>query len=184
MGGGNALSETFDEYRERVLGYLGAREPLRVLRATPGRLERLASSAPHQDLLVRPAPGKWSTVEILAHLADAELAFGWRVRSMVATSGVALAWWDEQAWSEKCAYARSDPRMSLQMFRALRENTLALLKRLAPQVWQQAFGVHEKRGRQTVSDFLQMEAAHDLNHILQIRRALALAADRRRSASS
>lgn len=174
------MTETFEEYRERVLGYLGQRDPLRVLRATPRRLERLVSGMSRKDLLMRPALDKWSTVEILAHLADAELAFAWRIRTMVATSGVALAWWDEQVWSEKCAYGRSDSSMSLQLFRALRENTLALLKRLAPKTWQQAFGVHEKRGRQTVSDFLQMEAAHDLNHILQIQRALALAKEKKR----
>jgi hypothetical protein len=31
-----------------------------------------------------------------------------------------------------------------------------------------AYGVHDKRGRQSVREFVVMEAAHDLNHLLQI----------------
>jgi predicted enzyme related to lactoylglutathione lyase len=41
---------------------------------------------------------------IRAHLADAELAMGWRLRSMLATPGVHLQWWDEHLWSEKCNF--------------------------------------------------------------------------------
>jgi hypothetical protein len=32
-------------------------------------------------LIRRPAPEKWSIAEIVAHLADAELAMGWRLRN-------------------------------------------------------------------------------------------------------
>ena len=34
------MTETFAEYRARVLGYLGTRDPVRVQRATPAALER------------------------------------------------------------------------------------------------------------------------------------------------
>ncbi|HLK19411.1 MAG TPA: DinB family protein [Bryobacteraceae bacterium] len=40
-------------------------------------------------LIRRPAPEKWSIAEIVAHLADAELAMGWRLRNMLANPGVA-----------------------------------------------------------------------------------------------
>jgi hypothetical protein len=167
------VNESFDDYRARVLGYLGKRDPLRVQAATAARLERLIKGAPGRVLARRPAPGKWSIVEILAHLADAELAMGWRLRNMLATPGVALAWWDEYLWSEKCGYARIPPRQSLATFRALRAGNLALLRSIPRRAWRSRFGVHAKRGRQTIADFVEMEAAHDLNHILQIQRLLA-----------
>ena len=72
------MAETFEEYRNRILGYLGDRDPIRVQRATPARLHRLIRGVPSRVLARRPAPGKWSIVEIVAHLADAELAMGWR----------------------------------------------------------------------------------------------------------
>jgi len=164
------MAETFEEYRTRVLGYLGGRDPMRVLQSTPARLERRIGGASRRTLGRRPAVGKWLVVEILAHLADAELAMGWRFRNMLATPGVTLQWWDEQLWSEKCNYAQSDPRRSLAVFRALRESNLALLRPVSREMWRSCYGVHEKRGRQTVEEFVVMEAAHDLNHLVQIER--------------
>jgi hypothetical protein len=170
LGDGKAkrVSESFADYRTRVLGYLGPRDPLRVLPATPGRLKRLTQGQPRAALLRRPAPDRWSVVEIVAHLADAELAFGWRLRSMLASPGVSLQWWDEYLWSQRCAYLKVPIRESIATFGALRAANLALLRRVPPGSVGAAYGVHDKRGRQTVRDFVVMEAAHDLNHLLQI----------------
>jgi hypothetical protein len=166
------MSESFEEYRTRVLGYLRDRDPIRLLQATPVRLERLIRGLPRRKLDRRPVPGKWSVIEILAHLADAELAIGWRFRNMLATPGARLQWWDERLWSERCKYAQSDPRLSVTTFRVLRESNLALLRSVPRQVWQSSYGVHDRRGRQTVAELVTMEAAHDLNHLMQIERML------------
>jgi hypothetical protein len=167
------MTESFEAYRERALGYLGARDPMRVLAATPRRLRRLTAGRRRSVLARSPGPRKWSTIEIVAHLADAELAFGWRIRNMVATPGVSLQWWDEHLWSERCMYARIPIATSLAAFAALRSGNLVLLRSLARRSFDAAFGIHDKRGRQTLADFVVMEAAHDLNHLLQIRALLA-----------
>jgi hypothetical protein len=39
--------------------------------------------------------------------------------------------------------------------------------------WMECYGVHEVRGRQTVEEFIRLEAAHDLNHLRQINRILS-----------
>jgi hypothetical protein len=88
------VRETFADYKARVLNYLGSRDPIRVQRATPAALERRLRSVPRAVLNRRPAPLKWSITEIVAHMADAELAMGWRLRSMLSSPGVALARWD------------------------------------------------------------------------------------------
>jgi len=75
-------------------------------------------------LIRRPAPEKWSIAEIVAHLADAELAMGWRLRNMLANPGVALTWWDEAASAERLGYAQQDASLSAGVFRALRESNL------------------------------------------------------------
>lgn len=165
-------AESFDDYRTRVLGYLGSRDPMRVLSATPGRVRRVLTGQPRGVLVKTPAPGKWSVAEIVAHLADAELAFGWRLRSMLATPGVPLQWWDEHLWSQRCAYSKVPIGRSLETFSALRVSNLDLLRRMPAEEVDSAYGLHEKRGRQTVRDFVTMEAAHDLNHLRQIQRLL------------
>lgn len=162
------MAEPFEEYRTRVLGYLGDRDPLRVQAATPRRLMRLTSRVSPRVLRRRPARNKWSVAEIVAHMADAELAMGWRFRNMLATPGVSLQWWDEQLWSEACGYSRIPVAKSLEVFRTLRAANLALLRSIPRRRWQSCYGVHDKRGRQTISEFVTMEAAHDLNHLRQV----------------
>lgn len=167
------MAESFDDYRERVLGYLGTRDPVRVLQSTPSRLEAVAGGLRRPRSIRRPAPGKWSILEIVAHMGDAELAFGWRVRSVLATPGAALAWFDQDLWAERLSYANRRMRSELERFRALREGNLELIRGVPEPTWSQCYGVHELRGRQTLSDFILLEAGHDLNHLRQIRRILA-----------
>jgi hypothetical protein len=162
------MSESFDEYRTRVLGYLGTRDPVRVQAATPRRLERMLEGVSRRVLVRRPAPRKWCIAEIVAHMADAELAMGWRLRSMLAAPGVPLQWWDEHRWSEVCRYASIPVPRSLALFRALRAANLDLIRGVPPRRLTACYGVHERRGRQTMRDFVVLEAAHDLNHLRQV----------------
>lgn len=165
-------NESFEEYRQRVLGYLGDRDPIQVQQSTPELLEKILNELDHQRIIRRHAPEKWSIAEIVGHLADAELAMGWRLRNMLATPGIKLTWWDEGLWAENLFYIRRDVGCALALFRALREGNLELLKAFTPQQWEESYGVHDVRGKQSVTDFIRMEAAHDLNHLRQIEHIL------------
>lgn len=166
------MSETFEAYRARVLGYLDDKEPIGVLRSTASQMEDRLHNARPEELVRRPAPEKWSIAEIVAHLADAEMAFAWRLRNMLANPGVDLMWWDQAAWAERLGYAQQDPGISATVFRILRESNLRLLESVPRLAWVECYGIHDTRGRQTVEDFVRLEAAHDLNHLLQIDRIL------------
>lgn len=174
------MAESFAEYRSRVLGYLGDRDPVRVQRATPSALDRRLRGLSRATLVRRPAPDRWSIAEIVAHLADAELAMGWRLRSMLATPGVALAWWDQDRWAERLGYPDGSTRDAAAQFRALRRSNLRLLDSVPRAWWDECYGVHEVRGRQTVAQFVTLEAAHDLNHLRQIDEILAVRRARKR----
>jgi hypothetical protein len=56
-------------------------EPIKVLAATPKKIERMVKGA--TPAKQRPAPGS-GPAEIVAHLADAEIVIGWRVRAIPA----------------------------------------------------------------------------------------------------
>jgi hypothetical protein len=56
---------------------------------------------------------------------------------------------------------------------ALRESNLRLLEPVPRARWVECYGVHEVRGRQTVEEFVRLEAARDLNHLRQIDRTLS-----------
>ncbi len=164
------MLESFEEYKKRVLSYLGTQDPIKVQLATPGRLARLMRGVARKELARRPEPKKWSVVEIVAHLADTEITMAWRLRNMVATPGTRLQWFNQDIWVKQCGYAERDPRKSAALFRALRESNVALLLSLPRRMWNSCYGIHDLRGRQTVLDFVTLEAAHDLNHLRQIER--------------
>jgi hypothetical protein len=160
--------ESFPAYRARVLGYLGGRDPMAVLARTSARLDALISGRSRRVLTGRPAPGRWSAAEIVSHLADAELVFGWRVRTMLANRTVRLPAFDQDRWATAGRYDAQDPRKALELFRVLRRSTLVLLRRRSRRVWRRHVASHELRGSLTLVELVRLEAGHDLNHLRQL----------------
>jgi len=166
------MQQTVEQYVQRILGYLGSQDPMRVQAATVGKIERLLKGVPAAKLKKRPAPGKWSVGEILAHLADDEMVVGYRMRSILGAPGMRLAAFDQDRWAESQNYAKRDPKMSLRLLQALREANLILLKSLRAEQWKQ-FGIHSERGEETIERIVAMVAGHDINHLRQIETILA-----------
>src|SRR5712692_3258621 len=171
------MPETPKQYTKRILGYVGGRHPLRVQRATPAKLARLVRPLTRQQIRKRPAPGKWSIGEILAHLAEAELVGGYRMRMILSASGTPIQAFDQDIWAKNSNYARQDPKTSLHLFRTLRQANLSLLKSLPRKKWN-CYGMHSERGKETIARVAAMFAGHDINHLQQIER-MAKAARRK-----
>jgi hypothetical protein len=163
------MKETPQQYTKRILGTLGGRNPVQVQRATAARLERLTRRLTRRQMARRPAPGKWSIAEILAHLAEVEMVVGWRLRQALTQSGTPVQAFDQDAWARIGRYAQRDPRASLALFRAARACNLTLLRSLTPAEWKR-YHIHQERGKETVFRTAQMIAGHDLNHLAQIAR--------------
>ena len=161
------MKETPKQYIKRILGNLSGQHPLRVQAATPKKLERLVRKLTPSQMRRRPAKGKWSIAEILAHLADTELVGGYRVRTILSKNGTPIQAFDQDDWARDGQYARRDPKRSLATFRTLREANLALLKSLSAKKWSN-YGMHAERGKETIRRVVEMFAGHDLNHLKQI----------------
>lgn len=166
------MKETVQEYVQRIQGKLAGQDPLKVQAATPKKLAPLIKGATPPRLRKRPAPEKWSAAEIIAHLADVEIAVSWRIRSILGAPGTPVQAYDQDAWVVAGHYAKRDARKSLEQFRVLRETNLALYKMLAPEQWKH-FGIHAERGEESIERIVQMIAGHDLNHLEQVERILA-----------
>ena len=165
------MTETPQQYTERILGYLKGRTPVTVQAATPGKLARLIKGVSPSRLRRRPAPDKWSAAEILAHLADTEIVGGFRIRMILGAPGTPIAAFDQDSWGTSGHYDKRDPRKCVEQFRVLREANLALYKTLTAKQWQH-YGIHSERGKETVEHIVRMFAGHDLNHLQQIERIL------------
>jgi uncharacterized damage-inducible protein DinB len=157
------------EYLERIRQHGEGKDPIQAQTETAELLVQLISTVDDERLTRRPKPDKWSIGEILAHLAEDEIATAWRYRQMVEHSGIELAGFDQDMWANLGNYPGRAPQESLQLFRLLRNANLEFLRRLQPNQWE-CFGIHAERGRITVRDLAVHMAGHDSNHIEQIKK--------------
>jgi uncharacterized damage-inducible protein DinB len=161
------VPETAQQYTQRLLGYVEGKSSLRVQQATPKRFALLVKRLDRKKLFQRPAPDKWSMAEVLAHMADSELAVGWRLRMILSSDGVAVQAYDQDTWARTFNYGRRDPKDSVERFRILRASNVAILKSV-PKSLLENYGMHAERGKETVSHLINMVAGHDLNHLGQL----------------
>jgi hypothetical protein len=161
------MQETVQEYTQRLLSYSEGKDPLRSQQAAPIKLAALLKGKIGKQLTRRPAPDKWSVAEIVAHLADAELAIGWRLRQVLTNNAISIQPYDQDLWAKTFSYARRDPRQSLANFRTLREANIVLLKSVPRKLWEN-YGVHAERGNESINHMVKMIAGHDLNHLRQV----------------
>jgi hypothetical protein len=147
------------------------KDPLEAQAQTPDVLAELVGNVSNARLTERPNPDKWSIGEILAHLAEDEIASAWRYRQMVEHSGIELAGFDQDLWARIGNYGGRAPQESLSLFKLLRGANLKFLSGLSAEQWN-CFGIHAERGRITVKDLAAHMAGHDANHVAQIKRIL------------
>jgi hypothetical protein len=115
-----------------------------------------------------PAPGKWSIRQVLAHLADSEVACGWRLRMVIAQENAALTAYDQEAWARHLGYSQRKPKTSLESFRRGRAENYELLRELPEAVYDERAGMHEEAGRMTLRELVERNANHTENHARQI----------------
>ena len=156
-------------YTAALLDLLGARDARDVLRSTASVLAGRVAAISPEAVRVPEAPGKWSIVEVVQHLADSELVAGWRFRMVIAHERPAITGYDQDLWASRLGYGEADRNEALLQFAVLRRANLRLIDGLAPGDLNRA-GLHAERGDESVAHMLKMYAGHDLLHLRQIER--------------
>ena len=141
---------------------------LSKLQETPRPLASLLRGVPHEVLRRKPAPEKWSMLEIACHLRDVEQLFLERHAKMANHDRPALRMINQDELAVALKYNEDDPGAAMREFRALRTQTTALLSALAHQSWQR-IGLHPKRGEFSIAVQAEIHVNHDANHLNQIR---------------
>ncbi|OGB91792.1 MAG: hypothetical protein A3H39_16135 [candidate division NC10 bacterium RIFCSPLOWO2_02_FULL_66_22] len=144
------------------------RQTLAKLEETPKVLASLLRGVPDEVLRRKPAPEKWSMLEIACHLRDVEQLFVERYAKMANHDRPALRMFNQDALAATLKYNQDDPAAVLRDFRGFRQETLALLSALAHQSWQWV-GLHPKRGEVTIAGHADLHVNHDTNHLNQVR---------------
>jgi uncharacterized damage-inducible protein DinB len=158
-------------YVTDTLALLADRDPLAVLAETPSwlaaRVEGLSDAALHQP----EGDGKWSLTQVMAHLTDTEIAYGWRARIMLTQHHPPLHGFDENVWMSRFNCASADPAESLHTFTALRQWNMRVWSCATDQDLKR-MGVHAERGPESFDLLRRLAAGHDLRHRRQVERLL------------
>lgn len=162
------MSESSEQYKARLIGYVGGREPLEILGETGRVLRQLLEGVDPEAFANPPSPGKWSIAEVLAHLADDEFILAYRMRTVLVDPGAEIVSFDQNRWANDLRYREIPAGASLAAFETARQWNLELMKTLTPEQWNR-FGVHQERGRESIRDMALLYAGHDINHSNQIR---------------
>ena len=157
------------QYAPAVLGLVGERNPVDVLRETPAVAARAVADLSREKLRKPEADGKWSIAQVLRHLADTDVVWGWRMRLILAQDRPPITGFDQDLWADRLGYADADPNQSLETFAVLRRDNLRLIERATPDDLKRV-GVHAERGEESVGYLIRLYAGHDLMHLQQIDR--------------
>ncbi|HZS53936.1 MAG TPA: DinB family protein, partial [Bryobacteraceae bacterium] len=113
------------------------------------------------------APGKWTARMILCHLADCEIAFGFRLRQALAEENHVVQPFDQDAWARPYGDHSFHAQTALQVFSDLRGWNLLLIDSLSPDAFNRRLR-HPERGEMTFQTLVDTMAGHDLNHLRQL----------------
>ena len=140
------------------------RDPVAVLRETPGRIFDMMKILTPEQVENKPARGKWSVREVLCHLADCEIAWAWRLRLIFGTDNPTLQPFDQDAWArayEGAGYTTSSARAT---WTATRQWNLALIDGLSDAEKRRP-AQHPELGSLTLWSVVEIAAGHDLHHL-------------------
>ena len=157
------------KYAQAILELVGGREPLSILRETPAAAARAIEDLTRAQIRTPEAAGKWSIAQVLQHLADSDLVWGWRMRLILAQDRPVITGYDQDLWADRLHYADADPALALDQLRVLRRSNLALLEHATPEDLKRV-GVHSERGEESAGHMIGLYAGHDLLHLRQIDR--------------
>ncbi len=165
----DAAADEADAYIEAVLGLVGDRDPIEILEELPQAVADIVRGMTEHELGVPEAEGKWSGVELLAHLADSELVWGYRLRMVLAEAGPVLTGYDQDRWVKYLKYKDRDFAILLEELGFQRRGNLRLLKSLSSEELDRS-GRHSERGSESVRHMVHLYAGHDLVHRKQLHR--------------
>jgi DinB family protein len=160
-------------YVRALVATLGDREPLEVLRQTPTAVRAMCGQLSDAQWGTPMAEEEWNALQVVAHLLDVEVVYGFRWRLILTEDRPAYPGYDEKRWS---LLPRPAPSQLLGALAGLRAVNLALLEGVDDASGRS--GVHGEQGEERFELTVRKVAGHDLAHLNQLARTVAAATTR------
>jgi uncharacterized damage-inducible protein DinB len=124
------------------------------------QLRNAISGMTDEQIDVAPIPGKWSTRQVICHIADFEPVYADRMKRALAEDEPTIFGGDPDAFAARLAYDQRDIEEELQMIESVRKHMARILRTLTGDDFQRKVN-HSEDGPLTVEQLL----THITNHI-------------------
>lgn len=130
----------------------------------PRILRESVAGMSSDQLAARPVPGKWSTQEVICHLADFEIVFADRIKRVIAENEPTLFGGDPDVFAARLGYQQRNPADELDLIELVRKQVARILCTLNPEDFQRR-GIHSESGPLTLETLVQRITGHVPHHI-------------------
>lgn len=130
----------------------------------PEQLRRSVVGMTEDDLDSTPIPGKWSTRQVVAHIADFEPIYADRMKRVIAQDRPHLAGGDPDLFAAGLAYGRRNIEVELQLIEAVRRHVTVILRTLPPETFERS-GIHSEDGPVSLETLLRNITNHIPHHV-------------------
>jgi uncharacterized damage-inducible protein DinB len=130
-----------------------------------GELRLAVAGMTVEQLRSRPVAGRWSTLEVVCHVADCEQFFADRLKRTVAMDRPLLLGADGFRYPEPLRYQDHDLDLELDLVAITRRQTARTLRLVAQEAWERT-AVHSETGLVTLRQLL-LHAVYHLRHHLR-----------------
>ena len=132
--------------------------------AGPELLRQAVAGMSADQVKARPVPGKWSTLEVVSHLADFDPILADRMKRVIAEDNPTLVGADENKFAAALAYEQRDLEEELTIIDKTRSQLARVLLHL-PDAALQRIGAHTERGPRTLEQLLTTAIGHIPHHV-------------------
>jgi len=147
-----------------------AKQHIDAAEKSPKQIAAAVSGLPDKVLRYKPGPDRWCILEILAHLADVEVIYAFRLRQMLAEKKPVIAPVDQDDWARHLGYMEETPAELVALYGLNRHHSVQLLRRLKPADLEKGAFHPELQRHFTVAELLRRIGVHGSSHLEQIER--------------
>jgi hypothetical protein len=143
--------------------------------AGPQLLRKAVAGMSQEQLIARPIPGNWSTLEVICHLADFEIVYADRIKRVIAENEPTLFGGNPDLFTARLACQQRNAEEELLLVALVRQQVARILRTLNAEDFQRR-GIHSESGPLTLETLVQRITGHIPHHVRFIeekRKALA-----------
>jgi hypothetical protein len=132
--------------------------------AGPQLLREAVKGMSREQLQARPVAGKWSTLEVVCHIADFEIVGADRIKRVIAEERPTLPDGDENLFAKGLVYHSRELEDELQVIGSIRAQVSRILRTLKDDDFSR-IGNHSAAGPMTLAQFVERGAKHITHHV-------------------